>query len=320
MMIKICIIGLGSIGKRHLRNIVDVCNSREINFVIHAFRSNTSKLEDDIVANIEKETVSFEELDEFYDAVFITNPTVHHFSTLECFANKTHNFFIEKPLFHTSDVSISTIPFLEDSAFYVAAPLRHSKTFVHLKKLLSEEKVFSVRSICSSYLPEWRPGKDYRDLYCSKKEMGGGVELDLIHEWDYISVLFGFPERVNGIMAKKSNLEVETNDIAVYIAEYTDKIVELHIDYFGREVKRELSLLTENGTITADFINQNIYFSDNRKTINLVEDVNEMYLREIQHFFNIIDRKVESSNDLSHGQKVLSLALTGQKGGCNVSE
>ena len=84
--------------------------------------------------------------------------------------------------------------------------------------------------------------------------MGGGVSLDLIHEWDYLKLLFGKPRKHFYLCGTKSELEIDSDDIAVYIAEYTDKIVELHLDYFGRRSVRLLELFTESGTMKADFI------------------------------------------------------------------
>ena len=63
--------------------------------------------------------------------------------------------------------------------------------YQYVKNNVDLSKVYSARAISSSYLPDWRPGQDYRTTYSAHKDMGGGVSIDLIHEWDYLSWLFG---------------------------------------------------------------------------------------------------------------------------------
>ena len=68
------------------------------------------------------------------------------------------------------------------STYYVACPLRYNAVIQYIKDNIDLQDVISVRSISSSYLPDWRPGVDYRKTYSAKKELGGGVSIDLIHE------------------------------------------------------------------------------------------------------------------------------------------
>ena len=137
----------------------------------------------------------------------------------------------------------------------------------YIKKNINPKDVISVRSISSSFLPDWRPGQDYRQSYSAKKSLGGGVSIDLIHEWDYLSYLFGIPQKVNYMGGKKSTLEIDSDDYAIYIAEYADKILELHLDYFGRSIIRELTLFTEQDTIMGDIAKNKISFLKEGKII-----------------------------------------------------
>ena len=70
-----------------------------------------------------------------------------------------------------------------------------------LKDRLPGLHPYCARVICSSYLPDWRPGVDYRTVYSAHKAMGGGVTIDLIHEWDYLVELFGVPEQLYNFKA-----------------------------------------------------------------------------------------------------------------------
>ena len=128
----------------------------------------------------------------------------------------------------------------------MACPLRYTNVIQYLKETIDPKKVNSVSIISSSYLPDWRPGTDYRNTYSAHKNLGGGVAIDLIHEWDYLSFLFRYASKKwKSFMGKISNLEIDSDDYAIYIAKYTnDMIAELHLDYFGRKTIRAIEEFT----------------------------------------------------------------------------
>ncbi len=305
---KVCFFGLGSIGKRHLINLSAIADKKNINMHVHSFRKTLSPIDNEIKDLVEKIIYSEDELENDYDIVFITNPTNMHFDTMKLMENRTKHMFIEKPIVDYKEYKFDELKLQDGGVYYVAGPLRFSGVVQKLKKIIKDEKIYCVRAICSSYLPDWRPTVDYRKVYSADKEEGGGVRADLIHEWDYITHLFGFPEEVKCVYGKYSHLEINSEDIAVYIARYTDKVVELHVDYFGRVPRREIEIFTQNGTITGDIINETLKFSDGRDSIKLSIDKNTMYLREMEFF---IDNIIQNSgiNNVNLCKDVLDLAL-----------
>lgn len=84
--------------------------------------------------------------------------------------------------------------------------------------------------------------------------MGGGVAIDLVHEWDYLTWLMGFPQEVRYFGGTYSALEIDSDDLAVYMGRYSNRIVELHLDYFGRRSQRTLELFTAGEVITLDLL------------------------------------------------------------------
>ena len=117
--------------------------------------------------------------------------------------------------------------------------------------------------------------------------MGGGVDIDLIHEWDYLVYLFGMPQQTYNLRGKYSDLEITSNDLSVYIAKYPELLAELHLDYFGRKKQRYLELYFEDGTLTADFIDNKITFPDGNVAL-FEENTNEWYLREMDYFLDYV--------------------------------
>lgn len=307
--IKIGIVGLGSIGIRHLKNLAAVLDERNIQYEMDAIRSNRGKPLSSEVAALIKRSINVEEaVKESYDILFITNPTSMHFETLQKFSKDARAFFVEKPVFDTRDIDLGGLQLEKDKIVYVACPLRYTSVINYLKRNINVKDVFSVRIISSSYLPEWRPGIDYRHTYSAQKELGGGVSIDLIHEWDYLYYLFGEPEEVCSFKGKYSDLEINSDDLAVSMARYSDKIAELHLDYFGRSPIREIQLFTADDIIIGDLINQEVSFMKSQKTIHFKEQRNDYQQKEIETFLDIFEGKAENPNDLHTALKVLKLA------------
>ena len=306
---KVCFIGLGSIGKRHLKNLIDLSKQYNLQLEVHAFRKAHRPLERDIEELVDHQIFCEEDLNCDYDIVFITNPTNLHYDTIKLMENKTKNMFIEKPIFDNQEYSVNDLKFNDNGIYYVAGPLKYSLVIQKLKEILQNERVYNIRAICSSYLPDWRPNVDYRNIYSAKKIEGGGASIDLIHEWDYITYLFGFPAKAFNLKGQYSHLEIDSDDISIYIGKYEDKLVEIHLDYFGRRSRREIELFTESGTIIGDFINKRIYFSDGRETINFIEGNNDMYVKELKNFIDMVLNASKGENNTKHAYNLLKLAM-----------
>lgn len=303
---NVLFVGLGSIGRRHLKNLCHVCKERNINVKIDALRSSDNKLPEEIEILINNQIRKIED-NILYDLVFITNPTVFHYDTINQLKDTCKFFFIEKPIFHDDNYSLDKLGLNKNNA-YVAAPIRHSKTYKKLKEILRDINCYCTRIICSSYLPNWRTNVDYRDSYSAKRSLGGGVSIDLIHEIDYMVDLFGFPLEIYNFKGKCSNLEIDSEDISVYIAKYKDKLCEVHLDYFGREYMRICEVFTESGTVIADF-GKKIIKLPNGNIIDCSCDDNDNYINEINYTLELIDKNIDNINEPKRALKVLSLTL-----------
>ena len=301
--LKVCFIGIGSIAKRHIRNFRQICRERGISVTVDAYRREYKETEgvDTIYTNCD-------DMPSDYDIVFITNPTSKHLQTLKQFHEKGRHFFIEKPVVLPEQITeAESLELRAGSVYYVAAPLRYNAVIRWVKENIDKDEVLSVRSISSSYLPDWRPGQDYRETYSAHKDLGGGVSIDLIHEWDYLTHLFGWPDKVFSIIGKKSGLEIDSDDYAIYIADFPTMIAELHLDYFGQKTIREIQLFTTEDTITGDIVNGSISFLKSGRTIKLEDERDAYQKRELEHFLDLAEGKMPSDNSYSHGLKVLKL-------------
>ncbi len=303
--LRVCFTGIGSIARRHIRNLQTVCAQRGIALRMDAYRHSAGENNVDGITHTYTE---FSQVPDDYDVIFITNPTELHLKTLKIFHNKGKNFFIEKPVVSQGQiVAAKQFAVRKGSLYYVACPLRYNAVIQFIKNNICVDDVFSIRSISSSYLPEWRPGQDYRKTYSAHKNLGGGVSIDLIHEWDYLTYLFGWPDIIHCLIGKKSNLEIDSDDYAVYIAEFSNHIVELHLDYFGRKTIREIQMLTKDDTIVGDIAYHKISFLSTGKVIEFQEERDDYQEKELEHFLDMILGIIPYEDGFVHGIKVLEL-------------
>lgn len=305
---EIAFLGLGSIAKRHLKNVCGHLASRGDTFSIDLYRSSLNHpVPEDLQQYVRDSYPYVDGPQKIYDAVFVTNPTSMHCDSLRKFKEHTRSFFIEKPIFDSIAVDESLFDEINAIPSYVACPLRYNPVLQYVREHINYQDAIAVRAISSSYLPDWRPGQDYRQCYSAHRDMGGGVGIDLIHEWDYLTSFFGMPEKVYSIQDQISSLEIDSEDIAVYIAKCSGKTIELHLDYFGRKTLRSMTLFLPEDTIHCDIANGRIEFLKEGKTIELNADRNSFQMAEIEHFFDIIDGKTASDSTLENAYKTLKL-------------
>lgn len=305
-------VGLGSIGKRHLENLTKILGKRGIEYQIDALRYNHTALPERWDSIISHQYYHVDEMPDDYDIIFVTNPTSLHYDTIKNAIEKTKHMFIEKPVFDSAAYSTDKLHLKENSIYYVACPLRHKELMQYIKQNITvHEKIISARVISTSHLPSWRKGIDYRTVYSAKKALGGGVTKDLIHEWDYVIYLFGNPDRVTHIKGHMSNLEIDCDDISIYMAQYPDMFLEMHLDYFGHKTERILQMFTDHKRIDADLISNTMYEYENNELINRVEFPKEdCYINELEYFLDCIEKMQGNMNTIEDAYKTLKIALT----------
>lgn len=299
---RVCFVGYGSIAKRHIGNMKTLYGDECIIDVLRHSSSGTEELQ-----GVDQVFYDWSDIKIDYEAIFITNPTVKHFDTLKIATERTKNVFIEKPVFEDYKKPLDELKLADDGIYYVACPLRYTAIIDYLKNNIDFGSVYSMRAISSSYLPDWRK-TDYRETYSAKKKLGGGVALDLVHEWDYISYLIGYPLTVRSIIKRSSDLKIDSDDTAIYIADYEDKVVELHLDYFGRKAIRKLELYGKDDTIVADFVDSKITWLKEEKEMIFEETRDDYQKKELRHFFDIVDGKTTNDSDICHALKILQIA------------
>lgn len=243
---KVLIIGFGSIGKKHFLALKNL--NHEVSLL--SLSAKKEEFKNTPIYRSLKEC----DLNEF-DLFIIANITTEHFNTLKTLDElvKDKTILVEKPLFEKSQNFTSS-----KNHIYVAYLQRFNPVIVALKRLLKGEKIYFASLVCNSYLPHWR-ALDYRQNYSAKKELGGGVLLDLSHEIDLAFFLFKDLELIYSQNAKISELDITSDDFA-FLALKNSQEAKIHIelDYFAKFNKREIIIHTLEKSFKADLINNKI--------------------------------------------------------------
>lgn len=302
----VLIVGLGSIALKHINAIKNVYPA----FKIYALRSSIDSIKYDGVYDI----YSFSQFKGTPDFILISNPTIFHGQTILEALNFNCPIFIEKPVLDSLEFAkeIEAILMKNKVKTYVACNMRFHPALLFFKEFIlnNELRINEVNIYCGSYLPNWRPGKDFRTIYSSQKGLGGGVNLDLIHEIDYCTWLFGFPYKCSNIFGSSSSLEIDVYDYAHYVFDYKSFFVNLTLNYYRRDPKRYLEILTNNDTYYIDLINNKItsLISGNviyESPFNMIST----YEKQIYYFVESLKSNVIISNDFNNGINVLKLAI-----------
>jgi predicted dehydrogenase len=293
---KVLIIGLGSIGKKHVAALQQVDAAIEI----FALRSSTIFEE---IENV-KSIINHHEIPSDIDFIIISNPTSEHFKAIKQFSEKNIPLFIEKPLFHQLEI----IDFIT-STTYVACNLRFHPCINWLKNNIEKlGRINEVNIYCGSYLPDWRKGIDFRKNYSSQPEMGGGAHLDLIHELDYCCYLFGKPTSSHKLLKSNSSLKIDAIDYANYQLEYENFAANITLNYFRKGTKRQIEIVAENETWLIDLVGNKIM-----KDAEIIEtyDVQSMftYVEQMKYFINCLQENKKPMNDLKEANEVLKICL-----------
>ena len=301
---KICIIGLGSIGQRHLRNIDFVLKGRGLSATFDVVEPRELDYLDAETRKLVSNRFSTPEEVGEYDLIWITNPSQIHQETLKVVKDRARHFLVEKPVFTKSLPDADLAPFADETKFYVACPIRHTRTFLWLADFVHRKRVYCAKAICSSYLPDWRPGTDYRKTYAAQPG-SGGVKLDLVHEFDYLFTLFGMPIDSRLEEGKFSHLEIASSDVVSFVAKYPDKTLELHLDYFGRVARRQIELFTQDDVVVCDFIKSEARFLRSGETVDLKEGRDDYCRREEEYFLDFALNGKANINSIPYANGII---------------
>ncbi len=324
---KILMIGLGSIGQRHLRNIRKLYGD-SVEIIAYRVRglkrtfSDDMKIRENVVLEDEFNIKTYSDLDEALktkpDAAFITNITSLHVECAIKCAENGCNLFIEKPLSYNLDGVETLQKIVENKKIiaYMGFQNRFHPCVKYLKEIINNKEIGDILSVnmeVGERLTTMHTYENYAETYMARKDMGGGVVLNQqIHEIDYITDILGMPSSVFAMATKNNalNIDVEDNSSAIY--DINGIPVYIHCDFMQYPPSRICKVIGTKGYITIDIIHNylEIALDDKITKIEFKEfQRNDMFIEELEDFMKCIEKQQKPLASLESGIKTLKIAL-----------
>lgn len=313
---KFVIVGLGSIGRRHMRNLISLGENDII-----LCRNKLSTLPDDELKGFPVETNIFSALEHKPDAVIISNPTSLHLDVAIPAAEAGCHILLEKPISN----SLKRLDNLKSAVKHgggqilVGFQYRFHPTLQIAAHILTEGNIgkpVSVRSHWGEYLPDWHPWEDFHKGYAARSDLGGGVVLTLSHPFDYLNWLLGKPKLIWAQTNTIGDLGIKVEDIADIGLRFPNGVFgTVHLNYIQKPTSHHLEIIGTKGTILWNNYDGLLSVYQNDKSsweyYSPPGDYerNFMFIKEMKHFIDVVRNETLPICTLDDGIQALEIAI-----------
>jgi predicted dehydrogenase len=325
------VIGAGSIGSRHAGN----CCSHGDVALLDCDPARAEKVAGQLgIPGFSSEQDAWDWAPE---GVIVATPTHLHLEYAnKALENGVKAVLLEKPISHSLDGvdSLLNRAVAQGARLFVVTNMRFHPAVQAVKENINlVGRPLFARGHFGNYLPNMRPDADYRTLYAANRAQGGGVILDVIHEIDYMSWLFGEVTAITASAATLSDLDIDVEDYATLILEHGCGVrTTLTMDYLQQYKRRGCEIIGTDGTLIWESEGKNpeqcrvrIYDKKSGCWKTLLEqdgvDAALFYQRQIEEFVAAIDQESDRLADATQGYQALKVALAAHRSaqtGCRV--
>ena len=318
--LPILIVGAGSIGERHIRNLLSLGFTN-----ISVYRQRNLPLRT-IDAEKIRVLTNWKEVESLQPKIaFITSPTAFHLEQAISCAELGAHLFIEKPISHCIDeegfAGLSKVIEQNQLHLHVGYMMRYHPLLLKVRRAVQDNtygQLISFHSHWGEYLPDWHPWEDYRNSYAARRELGGGAALTLSHDLDVALWITGSPLAEYHILKSyKNTLEIDVEGSADVLLKFQDSTIgQVHLNFVQRNPERRYSYRFEEATLNIDFFqNQMVVFKDGiEKVISIPEfDRNDLFIAQTKSFMNAIKLPDQQWNSAQLRDSETILAICNEK-------
>lgn len=321
---RFLVVGLGSMGKRRIRNLQFLKAGEILGFDLRADRREEVGSRYGV-----KTFVSFEEaLAENPDAFIISTPPDRHLPYALAAARHGKHFFTEAGV--TTD-GLEELIGLCNNQKIVAAPsctMRFQPSIRVIKKLVEDQVIGKIQAFTyhsGQYLPDWHPWEDYRSFYVSQRETGACREI-VPFELVWLTWVLGEVTLVSCFKGKLSGLEADIDDVYQLLLGFQGGALgHMLVDVIARVPYRVLKLISEEGVISWDWQEKCVRvfqavtggweeYHEPKGTVEngyIVEE--EMYINEMEHFLKAVRGERQYPYSLVEDKKILQILLAAEQ-------
>ena len=278
---NVLLMGYGAIGKRHSNNLI------ELGITLHII----TKYPDNTKAVFHKNLDEIE--DENIDSCIISSPTARHLEDLQrCLKIRgLKKVLIEKPLESTYSKGAELKELADEYGLevYVGYNLRFLDAMDYIKDFVRKQRglIKIVEVVAGQSLLEWRPEREYSQSYSACRGLGGGVDLDLSHEIDYILMFFGDEFKEKKIWRNKvTSLKIDSPDLFKLFLDYGGFIVDVSLDYIRTPKERYIKIICEGGNnLYYNYYSGELELNGEKKVMQ--DNIAQSYKRMMESFVGL---------------------------------
>ena len=316
---RFLIVGLGSMGKRRIRNLQHLDAGEIIGFDLRADRCQESESK----YGIKTYSHFAEAVEKDPDALIISTPPDKHLEYAVIAAKNNKHFFTEASVLLDGMDELITLCLGNKIVAAPSCTMRFHPAIKDIKSIVRSEKCGKVTNFSyhsGQYLPDWHPWEDVRDFYAGKKETGGCREI-VPFELTWIVDIVGFPQKIIGFFGKTMDIGAGIDDTYVISMDFGSAYGNMTVDVVSRYATKNLILNMEQGQILwrwdenvvklYDATSQRwiLYHSPEGQAVegynkNIIED---MYIEEIRAFLEAINGEGKFPNSLEQDARLLEL-------------
>ncbi|MGC4071626.1 MAG: Gfo/Idh/MocA family oxidoreductase [Nibricoccus sp.] len=311
---RFLVAGYGSIGKRHLGNLRQMFPQADI----AVLRSGVAGSDSVVPPGADHVFYDFEAVRAFApQAAIVATPATYHVELTRRLLALGCHVLLEKPIAAASEAVPEMIAEARRSGrvLMIGYNLVFTPAMAAFRDAVRSGMVgrpLCIRAEVGQYLPDWRPGSDYRRGASARRDLGGGVLLELSHELHYLEWIFGRVDWVQATVQRSGTLELEVEDLALLNLGFAEgAVASVQLDFLQRTYSRFCKVVGSAGTLLWDASQQSVlFFPPNEKQGREVfreasADRNGAYLRELEHFFNCVRNGTRPMVDADDGWAVL---------------
>ena len=310
---RILICGLGSIGRKHLRILH--CNFPEIELSVLRSGHGAECPEMSLI------THQFSDMDVAIswkpDAAVISTPAPFHQQQALSLVRQKVPVLIEKPLGIGGESRQGWDELLKLSQtvpVVIGYVLRHDPCAEYIKDILDNRilgKVLEADFYCGSWLPDWRPGSDYRSSVSSQRLLGGGALLELSHEIDLAFWLLKDFEITSASLVQSGLLDLDVEDQVLLTGSgYTGFLITIRLNMCTKPSRRCVVIRCEKGEVAWDLLSGRVnLFIGDQEMQSFISPLqpDDRFRLQAERFFKCIEDDSAPYCSLNDGLKILGL-------------
>jgi predicted dehydrogenase len=331
---RILVSGVGSVGERHIRNLLALGLD---DIAVHRTRALPLR-------TLERELPAYADLAQALrdwrpHVVFATGPTALHVPVARAAAEAGCHVFVEKPLSQDPNgiEGLARSLARNERFLMVGYMLRFHPLLARLRDWVASGSLgrpLHWRSEWGEYLPDWHPWEDYRSSYAARRELGGGPALTLSHDLDLACWLFGEVREAQALPMPDAPLALDfPPGVDLLLRHDTGVASNLHLDLYQRPTQRSYALVATRGRVAVDYaagrMTLHRYPDDDAVsrapvvadtptetlTVPAGWERNDMFKDELEYFFRCLEQGRPPEPGLAAGAAVTALAAALGDGG-----